>query len=172
MPGSVDWRPIIAALANPDTRTLYAQLVAGAEDPGGALSTSRRRHARDMLRSAGLIDDEGMPDASVFARVLASAPQRARPTGVQRFLTPDGRVDRYPANAREREALLAHIAARVLAPDEVVDERDLTRRLARFSDDPAALRRYLVDTELVVRTRSGSEYALARATGSVEVSEA
>ena len=38
-------------------------------------------------------------------------------------------------------------------------------RLARFTRDPAALRRYLVDAGLLERTRSGSEYALAAGDG-------
>jgi hypothetical protein len=163
MPGAADWRPIIAALANADTRTLYAQLVAGAEDAGAGLSPSRRRHAQAMLVSAGLIDHDGVPDATVFARVLAAAPRRERTTGVQRFLTPDGRIDRYPSSARDRAELLGHIARAVLAPEEVVGERELTDRLAELADDPAALRRHLVDAGLVERTRSGSQYALAQA---------
>jgi hypothetical protein len=163
MAATADWRPIIAALANPDTRTLYAQLVVGAEDAGAGLSPSRRRHAQERLLSAGLIDDDGMPDPGVFARALASAPQRDRPTGVQRFLRPDGRIDRYPSTARDREELFAHIARAVLAPEEVVGERELTDRLAELADDPAALRRHLVDAGLVERTRSGSQYALAEA---------
>ncbi|MDL9979760.1 DUF2087 domain-containing protein [Microbacterium candidum] len=157
-----DWRPIVAALANPDTRAVFAEIVLGADDPGAGLSPSRRGHALDRLRSAGVIDDEGMLDAGAFARVLAAAPKRERPTGVDRFLDADGRIDRYPSNAAEREALFAHIATHVLAAGEVVDERELTERLTRFTGDPAGLRRHLVDAGIVERTRSGSEYALAR----------
>jgi hypothetical protein len=156
-----DWRPMIAALANPDTRTMFAEIVLGVAEPGAGLSPSRRQHTVDLLRSAGMVDGDGMLDAGVFARVLAAAPQRERATGVQRFLTADGRIDRYPSNAGERETLLAYIVARVLAPDEVVDEREFTERLAVFADDAAALRRHLVDAGLVERTRSGSEYARA-----------
>lgn len=50
----------------------------------------------------------------------------------------------------------------VFADSEVVDERELSERLLRFGDDPALLRRYLVDFGLVERPRSGSEYARTR----------
>lgn len=159
--GENDWRPMIAALANPDTRGLFAEFVLGVDAPGAAMSPSRRTHAIGMLTAAGVLDGDGRLDPGAFARVLAAAPRRERPTGVQRFLTPEGLIDRYPSNAGEREELLAYIAAQVLASGEVVAERELTERLARFSGDPAALRRYLVDAGLVERTRSGSEYALA-----------
>ena len=42
---------------------------------------------------------------------------------------------------------------------EVVTERELTERLAPFGPDTAALRRAMVDAEVLERTRSGSEYA-------------
>ncbi len=157
---SDDWRPIIAALANPDTRAVFAEVVLGADEPGAGLSPSRRGHALGVLRTAGVIDETGMLDAGAFTRVLAAAPRRERPTGVQRFLDADGRIDRYPSRAGDREALLAHVAAEVLVAGDTVSERELTDRLRRFTDDPAALRRHLVDSGLVERTRSGSEYAL------------
>ena len=43
---------------------------------------------------------------------------------------------------------------------QILDERETNARLEPFTSDVAALRRHLVDAELLERTRSGSEYAL------------
>jgi hypothetical protein len=160
------WRPVIAALGDPAARRVFAEIALDEAGAAPALSASRRRHALDRLIAAGLVAD-GDPgptlDTAVFSRVLAAAPRAARPTGIHRFLRADGRIDRYPSAASDRRALLEHIAHAVLSPGDVVDERAFGERLARFSDDAAALRRYLVDEGLVERTRAGSEYALADA---------
>ncbi|MER7798430.1 DUF2087 domain-containing protein [Microbacterium sp. NPDC096154] len=165
LPGDPDWRPIIAALANPDSRQVIGLLILG-EDPTPFLATrppSRRRHIVDSLRRAGVIaeQDDGslaLVD-TVFERALRREPAR-RATGVERFLR-DGRILQYPANLAERESLLRWVAERALAPDEVVSERGMNERLRAFSDDTAVLRRYLVDFGIVERRRDGTEYALA-----------
>ncbi|MEV8213433.1 DUF2087 domain-containing protein [Leifsonia sp. NPDC077715] len=159
-----DWRPVVAALANRDARGVWAALVAtGGADAG--LSASRTRRALELLERVGLVrgvGDSFEADDAVFRALLAaSTANRPKPTGVDRFLRPDGRIDRYPSSADDRMALLRMIAESVLAGGEVIGERELTERLAHRSDDPVALRRYLVDAGLVVRTRSGSEYARA-----------
>lgn len=161
-----DWRPAVAALANPHVRRVFAQVVLGVETVrlGAELGRSRRRRALDTLLVAGLVREvEGrvVEDPQAFARVLA-AHSLPRPTGPERFLDGHGRIDRYPADAGERRALLALVAEHVLAPDEVVTETVLGERLARFGPDTATLRRYLVEEELLERTRSGSEYARVR----------
>ncbi|MDR6972195.1 DUF2087 domain-containing protein [Leifsonia shinshuensis] len=157
----VDWRPVVAALANRDARAVWAKLVV---DGGGTLSPARERRARELLDAAGLIrtTDGGaveVADAAFRELLAASASLQPRPTGVERFLRPDGRIDRFPAAADDRSQLLRHIAGRVIAVGEIVTERELTERLARFGDDPVTLRRYLVDAGILLRTRSGSEYA-------------
>jgi hypothetical protein len=114
------------------------------------------------LRGAGLVDEASVPRPSVFAEVLAAAPVPPQPTGPERFLR-DGRIDRYPAAQGERAELLALVASRAFRPREVLGEAEVNERLASFCDDVAVLRRYLVDFGLLVRTRSGSEYALAEA---------
>ncbi|MGO4534749.1 DUF2087 domain-containing protein [Leifsonia sp. 2MCAF36] len=162
-----DWRPVVAALANADARSVWAQLVVGGTPAGAGLAPARKARALALLESAGLVrsvDGSDQPEEAVFRRLLAAASaEQPRRQGVQRFLRVDGRIDRYPAGADDRRELLAHVAASILEPGETVAERDLTERLARFGDDPVALRRYLVDAGLVLRTRSGSEYGLADA---------
>ncbi|MFH6780105.1 DUF2087 domain-containing protein, partial [Clavibacter michiganensis] len=76
----------------------------------------------------------------------------------ERFLR-DGRIAQWPAGPADLDDLLRHVVAQVLDPDEVLDERTLAARLLRLTDDHALLRRHLVDAGLVLRTRSGSEYA-------------
>ena len=159
-----DWRPVIAALANRDARAVWAALVATGQVDAG-LGAARARRALELLERVGLVrrvGDSVEADDAVFRSLLAaSASSRPKPSGVERFLRPDGRIDRFPSSADDRMALLRMVAESALGDGEVVGERALTERLAQRSDDPVALRRYLVDAGLVVRTRSGSEYARA-----------
>lgn len=149
-------------MANAEARRVYASIVLQQADPGSDLSPSRRRHAVDSLRKAGLIDErEGALVASeAFVRVLELAPKTVRRTGVDRFLTADGRIDRYPARPDDRLELLMHVARDTLKPGEVLREVEINERLARYHDDVATLRRYLVDHELVERRPNGAEYAV------------
>lgn len=156
------WRPIVAALANDDARLAFARLVVDADgDPFAGLAPSRRAHVRRQLESAGIIDDvdgEVVLRGHVFADVLRDGAV-VRPTGIQRFLQ-SGRIVHYPARPADRLELLQWIATQTLRTGEVVTERVMTERLSAFTDDSAALRRYLVDAGIVERTASGSEYAL------------
>ncbi|MGC0143010.1 DUF2087 domain-containing protein [Pseudactinotalea sp. Z1732] len=160
----LDWRPVVAALANPHSRRMFAHIVLG-DDPAAAgreLSPSRRSHALEVLRRAGLIravDGGYIEQSDVFGRLLAAAPGPERPKGVERFLTGAGKIDRYPSDAQERRELLELLARRAVEEGEVVPEAVLNDRLSAFSDDTATLRRYLVDLEILERTPSGSEYA-------------
>jgi hypothetical protein len=153
-----DWRPVIAALANGEARAVWARLVLG---EGGLPGNARERRAVALLEAAGLVrrDADGAyrPDDTILRRLLAAS-AAARPQGVDRFLRPDGRIDRWPAGAADRAALLAHVAEASLATGETLGERELTERLTRFADDPVTLRRYLVDAGLLTRTPTGSEY--------------
>jgi hypothetical protein len=157
-----EWRRVVAALANPELRLTWARLVAGASeaDATAGLSPARRRKVLAALRGAGLVDADAFPRTSVFAEALAAAPLPAQPTGPERFLR-EGRIAQYPASQAERRELLALVAGRAFRSGEVLDEREVNARLAAFHDDVAVLRRYLVDVGLLVRTRSGSSYALA-----------
>jgi len=83
-----------------------------------------------------------------------------RPRGPERFLDSDGRIDRYPAQAAGRLAVLRHVAGRAFSPDTVLRERDVNEQLEPDAPngDVAVLRRYLVDHGLLRRTASGSEH--------------
>jgi hypothetical protein len=156
------WRPMIAALANDDTRRVFARLVLDIEgDPFVGLSPSRRAHVWKQLERAGLIAEVNgrtILKSEAFADVLQRVAVN-RPTGIQRFIR-DGRIIQYPARPAERLELLEWVAGTVLRPGEVVSEAEMNDRLSTHTDDVAALRRYLVDAGLVERTTTGSEYAL------------
>lgn len=164
-----DWRPIVAALNNPHTRRVYAQVVLGHETDslGTGLSPARRRHVLGSLVKAGLIrtDGEGYRESgAVFTDLLRALTRPAAPTGPERFLDGRGEIDRYPTNAAELHGLLTFVADRVLAADEGMTEPELNERLSPFSSDTAGLRRRLVDAGILQRTRSGSQYSRAAGT--------
>lgn len=72
----------------------------------------------------------------------------------------DGRIAVYPRRAADRRALLEHVVAEAIGGDEGLGEPELNERLRAFTDDPATLRRYLVDHRLLVRTPDGGVYYL------------
>ncbi|QAY61210.1 DUF2087 domain-containing protein [Microbacterium protaetiae] len=154
---SEKWRGVVAALLNPDLRAALGELSAGVQ-----LTDARRTRALRRLAELGLVevDETGQAtfsDAALTAMLAENTPPR--PTGPERFLDSDGRIDRYPMRMSERRALLVWIVEHTLQPGEVLDERALNERLAQFTADVAVLRRYLVDHDLVERTPSGSQYA-------------
>ncbi|GEL46008.1 hypothetical protein CHO01_11240 [Cellulomonas hominis] len=80
-----------------------------------------------------------------------------------RFLV-RGRLEQLPRRRADRDLVLRWVAQGVLPLDEPVRERDLTGRLADLARDPVGLRRELVDSGLVTRTRDGAEYWRTRVT--------
>lgn len=157
----LDWRPIIAALAHAETRTVFAHVVLGHAPDLGATPRDVRRTEQCLttLRRSGLLrSDDTVDEGALRQLLISSAPPKA--TGIERFLV-DGRISQYPSNPTEREHLLRYVADEILQQDEVIDEAEMNRRLGAFHDDVAMLRRYLVDFELVERTTSGTQYALA-----------
>jgi hypothetical protein len=166
MSNTPDWRPLVAALGSRDARTVFARIVLRTEPDRilDGLNPAKGRRALEVLTSSGLVTAENgvlTVDENIFAAVLKAQPVRPNQTGIERFFDDEGRIDRYPANHDERVELLGIVAAQVLAIGEVVGEAEITERLGRYTDDPALLRRQLVDHELLERTRSGSEYARA-----------
>ncbi|MBD5382931.1 DUF2087 domain-containing protein [Clavibacter sepedonicus] len=164
----IDPRRLAGVLADPELRAAYARVVLGSDldDALAHLSPARRKKARASLVGSGLVavDADGTASApdSVFRAILAQQPATPPAQGVERFLR-DGRITQWPAGPADLDDLLRHVVAEALDPDEVLDEKTLTARLLRVTDDHALLRRHLVDAGLLLRTRSGSEYARAEA---------
>jgi hypothetical protein len=161
---TVDVRRIAAALAHAETRVAYAKIVLSAESVGASRppSVARQQRALDALIGSGLIeqtaDNHYEATDAPFRALLAQEGKSEAATGVDRFLR-GGRIDHFPASASERRALLVWVLDQVVPNGEVLTESELNVRLLAYSDDFALLRRYLVDNELLKRTRSGSSYA-------------
>ena len=153
------WRRVMAALANRDARTAYAQIVLGAATPGP--TGQRRDRAIAALLDAGLVErtagNELEASESIFRDLLTQQPKRRPQTGVARFMRL-GRIDRYPANQAERRELLAWIAEETFEPGEEFTERKVNERLLSYTDDVVLLRRYMIDFGVLERTPSGSSY--------------
>ncbi|MEB4615137.1 DUF2087 domain-containing protein, partial [Leucobacter sp. M11] len=162
MDAAAHWRPVIAVLANPETRRVAAKLMLGGtlEDATAALPAAKRRRVAAALTQSGLIEPGSQVFApGVFRAILAAAPVPKR-EGIDRFV--DGtRIRQFPTNAEERVRLLAWVADGAFAAGEVLTEREVTQRLLPYTADVARLRRSLVDHGLVERRRDGTEYARA-----------
>lgn len=156
------WRGVVAALLNPDLRGVLSEAISGAE-----LTPARRARATARLIEIGLLAEtsEGATFNEDFVRSLLAEDPRPRPSGPERFLDSTGRIDRYPVQFGDRVELLRWVAMRAFEPGQVLTEQETNDRLAPFTNDVAVLRRYLVDAELLERTRSGSEYALVESEG-------
>ncbi|MDQ0424396.1 DUF2087 domain-containing protein [Cellulomonas iranensis] len=85
------------------------------------------------------------------------------PCDAARFLV-RGRWVTTPRRTRDRDELLEHVAALLVAPGEELDEAALTERIATLADDPVRVRRDLVEAGLVGRRQDGSRYWRERVT--------
>lgn len=165
----IQWRPLIAILANPQTRRVAAEVMLGAtlESATAGLSPSKRRRVTEAVIRSGLVHAGTQvlaPD--VFRAILESAPVPRR-EGIDRFIE-GKRIRQYPANLDERGELLAWVARDAFTAGEVLTEREVNRRLLPYSEDVAVLRRYLVDYELVERYRDGTAYTLSHSAPTVD----
>lgn len=152
------WRAVIALLVNPDARTATALLLLG-DDIAAAtagLTEAKREKIAGLLRSAGLVGpDDRFTDAAVRALL---ADRSGRPAGgVHRFLSGQ-RITTYPANQGERLKLLKWVADAAFVAGEQLAETAVNDRLRPYDDDVAVLRRYLVDSGLLRRSRDGERY--------------
>jgi hypothetical protein len=97
-----------------------------------------------------LPDTNGMPDLdpAPILDALASDPRL-------RIFLRDGTIETIPAKHSRRRLLLDQIA-QAFEPGVRYPERDVSLFLSGLHPDYAALRRYLVDEELL--TRAGGEY--------------
>ncbi|MGO4651157.1 DUF2087 domain-containing protein [Arthrobacter sp. 2RAF22] len=162
-----DARRLLAALASAQARRVFAEIIVGGT-PGSSLSPAKLERALTLLDQAGLVETaetEGSVRYRIrehaFRDALAGLSSAPSPSGVERFLTADGRIDRYPAREADRLKVLAWVATRVLDASERVAEQELNERLTGLTNDVPMLRRYLVDSGIVSRTPDGSAYWLA-----------
>ncbi|QCR20358.1 DUF2087 domain-containing protein [Agrococcus sp. SGAir0287] len=159
-----DWRPVVAALADPERRLLLARVTVeaarGLPLHPEAMPTADRRRLVALVR-AGLVELRagGAHPVDAFTPLLGST---SAATGIGRYVS-QGRIVGWPRRPSDRQAVLAWAADAVLAPGEEVDERTITDRLRALWTDPVLLRRDMVDAGLVARAADGSAYRRAPA---------
>ena len=158
-------RRLCGLLADPERARAFAAVVLGAgslaeiEATPGLPSAAR---ATRQLERGGLLttDDAGVISAALASFADAAAgrshdpagdePDAARAAVLRHFLDHDGSLREIPMSAVKRRVVLEHIATRfeigVHYPERVV-----TLRLREFHPDHAALRRYLVEGDLLER---------------------
>lgn len=156
-----EWRAVLAALANADVRSVYAEVVLGLPDAAG-LSPKKRERATSALRDAGLVkvDSDGSLElvADAIPTVLADSAEPRR-EGVHRFVR-DGRIEQFPVRPADRLELLRWVTDQAFESGQDLTEAEVNARLEPFHPDVATLRRYLVDESLLRRTPSGDTYTL------------
>ena len=69
-----------------------------------------------------------------------------------------GRLLAIPRRAARREQLLVHLAETLFAEDRAYTEPEVNDALRTVHEDCSALRRYLITSGLLTRTRDGSSY--------------
>ncbi|MBT2408187.1 MULTISPECIES: DUF2087 domain-containing protein [unclassified Streptomyces] len=75
-----------------------------------------------------------------------------------------GRLKAIPRKAARREQLLVHLSGTLFAPDRDYTEPEVNEALRTVHEDCSALRRYLITSGLLTRTRDGSSYRRATTT--------
>lgn len=72
-----------------------------------------------------------------------------------------GRLTAIPRKAARREQLLTHLAETLFEPGRTYSEPEVNEAIHRVHDDHSALRRYLVESGRLTRTRDGGSYRRA-----------
>jgi hypothetical protein len=160
----VDAGAIVGLLAEPERLRVLAALVLGARAPsevGAATGLDSRAVGRALqkLQAGGLVDDGLAVRAELFKDAArAAAPGEATPDVLGRFVR-NGRLVAMPAQESKRRLVLEHIA-QSFEPGRRYPEREVDAVLRAWTEggatDHAALRRYLVDHQLLAR--EGGEY--------------
>ncbi|MEU9803132.1 DUF2087 domain-containing protein [Streptomyces sp. NPDC051000] len=85
------------------------------------------------------------------------------PRGVSDLFA-DGRLIAIPRKVARREQLLAHLTETLFTPDREYTEPEVNDALRTVHEDCSALRRYLITSGRLTRTRDGSSYRRATTT--------
>jgi hypothetical protein len=166
---------VLAALADSGRLQMLGRIAAAGPagcdletaSAGAAPRDARRQVAR--LTAAGLVDSDG---ARLVARIdrIRDALEEVAGDGASeaaagadarvRALFRRGRIVEVPRAPEVRLALLRHVAGR-FEPGRTYREQEVNAVLHEAHDDHVALRRYLVDAGLLVRTDDGAAYRRA-----------
>lgn len=173
------WRAVAAALADGRRLELYGRIITAASgnaplDPAQLGRAEAKSLA--VLEKTGLVSVSGaavLASPGVFSRLLESGRPR-RDTSPLRFLASGGSGS-LPSKRTDRLELLHHLAGEVFsqhgeltagtdpaASGAKLTEGEVTSRLAAYTEDPAMVRRALVDEGIVRRSPDGGRYWLVR----------
>ncbi|MFF4366750.1 DUF2087 domain-containing protein [Streptomyces sp. NPDC001594] len=75
-----------------------------------------------------------------------------------------GRLVAIPRKAARREQLLAHLTETLFDPEREYSEPEVNDALRTVHEDCSALRRYMITSGHLTRTRDGSSYRRATTT--------
>ncbi|MFE9423401.1 DUF2087 domain-containing protein [Kitasatospora sp. NPDC006697] len=95
----------------------------------------------------------------------AGAGTDAPPAELAAFFT-GGRLTAVPRKPARRLQVLLHLTETLFAPERRYSEPEVNEALRGVHEDYSALRRYLVEARLLVRTRDGSSYRRGEPAGS------
>jgi hypothetical protein len=164
----LDAHAIVGQLAVPDRLRAVAAIALGATTPAQIMAASGLSEDQvavaltRLLRSGLVLARDGQLELDTEAFVTAAraeAPRRPVPdfggvdaaTGkVLRAFVVDGRLSAIPAPGRKRRIVLEYVAAS-FEPGVRYPERHVDATLRAWHEDYAALRRYLVEENLLTR---------------------
>ncbi|MFI9555561.1 DUF2087 domain-containing protein [Nonomuraea endophytica] len=152
-----DVKRVLGLLAQNDTLRAFAALVMDA----GAADLSPK--VLERLRAGGLAvpDEEGRWRArperfrELLKALAEPSPRLSEEERVLQTFLVEGRLQTMPMKHEKRLVVLRYIV-RVFEPGVRYAEKDVNVALRAFHDDYAALRRYLVDADLL--SREGNVY--------------
>ena len=163
---------LVGLLADDDRRAVAAALILGAGrldevTAATGLDVPRAAKALTRLVDGGLVERGGdgsvvllgqafavAARAAASARPVSDAAEEAGVSGeaakVLRSFVRDGRLTQIPTTRSKRLVVLDRLAQE-FEPGRRYPERTVNTMLSRWHDDPAALRRYLVDEGFLSR---------------------
>jgi hypothetical protein len=160
---------LIGLLAEPTRMRIFAAVVLGAGTPNDAVSQANVtiREGAEALRrlgDGGLITNVNgalVAHVEIFKETMKEYGQRpAEPldpdsarASVLRAFVVDGKLVTIPAAQGKRRVILEHIVAG-FEPGVRYQEREVDAVLRAWHPDHAALRRYLIDEDLMARDRA------------------
>ncbi len=102
----------------------------------------------------------GVPDSPQPPQPPQRGPAPVPASDVTRLFV-SGRLVAIPRRAARREQLLDHLARTLFEPDRTYTEPEVNEALGAVHEDFPALRRYLVESGRLTRTRDGGSYRRA-----------
>lgn len=138
----------VAALVRPLETLIRAGLVEARPSPSGPLLHLRGDRLGAAARALADLDPEAPPERDPGPLLAGLALGDAR---IVHGYLHDGRLTTIPAHEGKRLSVLRFLLEQVFTEPREYPEKEVNQRLALFHPDVASLRRYLVDTGLVVR---------------------